>query len=54
MSYFLAISKNVSKIENHRPSIQEFFFGHVFEEQTFREKTGAIEIFAGALVTNKC
>ncbi|MGA8575476.1 MAG: hypothetical protein WB609_07310 [Candidatus Cybelea sp.] len=28
--------------------------GAVFERQTFREKTGAIEIFAGALVTNKC
>jgi hypothetical protein len=28
--------------------------GAVFKQLTFREKTGAIEIFAGALVTNQC
>jgi hypothetical protein len=28
--------------------------GAVFDQLTFREKTGDIEIFAGALVTNKC
>jgi hypothetical protein len=51
MSYFVAIAKNVSKIENHRPTIQEFFFIFTNEcNQNARDRYEAVRV--EQLVTN--